>query len=44
MDGTDDDIFRNGSKENGNVKSQRGEDKGTDCEDGASDIVKADRI
>ena len=26
VDGTDDDILRNGSEENGNVKSQSGED------------------
>jgi hypothetical protein len=37
MDETDDDMFWNGSEENGNVRSEREEDEGTDCEDGDSD-------
>ena len=33
----DDDVLWNGSKEDGNVRSQCEEDDGTDCEDGESD-------
>ena len=34
---TDGDMLRNGSEEDGNVRSECGEDEGTDCEDGDSD-------
>ena len=37
MDGTDDDMLWNGSEEDGNVRSECAEDKGTDCENGDSD-------
>ena len=37
MDGTDSDMLWNGSEEDGNVRSEREEDEGTDCEDGDSD-------
>jgi hypothetical protein len=37
MDGTDDDMLWNGSKERGNVRSECEENEGTDCEDGDSD-------
>jgi hypothetical protein len=33
-----DDMLWNGSEDDGNVRSESEEDKGTDCEDGASDI------
>jgi hypothetical protein len=33
---TDDDMLQNGSKEDGNVRSECEEDEGTDCEDGDS--------
>jgi len=36
-DGNDDDMLWNGSKEDGNVKTEYEEDEGTDCEDGDSD-------
>jgi len=38
LDGTDDDMLWNGSKEDGNVRSECEEDEGTDCEDGDGDI------
>jgi hypothetical protein len=38
MEGTDDDKLWNDSEENGKVRSECGEDEGTDCEDGDSDI------
>jgi len=37
VDDTDDDMLRNGSEENRNVRSEYEEDEGTDCEDGDSD-------
>ena len=37
MDGNNDDMLWNGSKEDGNVTSQCEEDESTDCEDGDSD-------
>ena len=37
MDGTDSDMLWNGSEEDGNVRSEREEDEGTDCEVGDSD-------
>jgi hypothetical protein len=37
VDGTGDDILWNGGKEDGNVRRECEEDKGTDCEDGDSD-------
>ena len=37
VDGTDDDVLWNCSEEDGNVRSECEEDKGTDCEDGVSD-------
>jgi hypothetical protein len=37
VEGTDDDMLWNGIKEGGNVRSECGEDEGTDCEDGDSD-------
>jgi len=37
MDGTDDDMLWNGSEQDGNIRSECAEDKGTDCEDGDSD-------
>jgi hypothetical protein len=37
VDGTDGDMSWNGSEEGGNVRSECGEDEGTDCEDGDSD-------
>ena len=36
VDGTDG-VMWNGSEEDGNVKSERDEDEGTDCDDGDSD-------
>jgi hypothetical protein len=36
MDENDDDMLWNGSEEDGNVKSECEEYKGTDCEDGDS--------
>ena len=33
MDETDDDMSRNGSEEDGKVRSEREEDEGTDWED-----------
>jgi hypothetical protein len=36
VDGTDD-MFWNGSEEDGDVRSECEEDEGTDCEDGDSD-------
>jgi hypothetical protein len=35
--GTDGDMLRNGSEEGGHVRSECGEDAGTDCEDRDSD-------
>jgi hypothetical protein len=35
---TDGDMLRNGSEENGNVRSECEEDGGTACEDGDRDI------
>jgi hypothetical protein len=37
MGGSDDNMLWNGSKEDGNVRSECEEDEGTDCEDGDSD-------
>ena len=37
VNGTDDDMLWNGSEEDGNVRSEREEDEGTDCEEGDSD-------
>ena len=37
VDGTDDDMWWNGSEEGGNVRGVCEEDAGTDCEDGQSD-------
>jgi hypothetical protein len=37
VDGTDNDMLWKGREGNGNVKSERVEDEGTDCEDGDSD-------
>ena len=37
MDDTNDDMLRNGIEEDGNVRSECGEDEGTGCEDGDSD-------
>ena len=37
MDGTDDDMWWNGSEEDGNVRSECEDGEGTDCEDGDSD-------
>jgi hypothetical protein len=34
VDGTDDDRLRNGSEEDGNVRTECEEDEGTDCGDG----------
>ena len=39
VDGTDDDMFWDGSEEDGNVRSECEGDEGTDCEDGDSDTV-----
>jgi hypothetical protein len=36
VDGTDD-VLWNGSKEDWNVRNEREEDEGTDCDDGDSD-------
>jgi hypothetical protein len=33
MDGTEDDMLWNDSKEDGDVRSNREEEEGTDCED-----------
>ena len=32
MDGTDDDMWWNGSEEDGNIRRECEEDEGTDCE------------
>jgi hypothetical protein len=37
VDGTDDNMWWNGSEEDGNVRSECEDDEGTDCEDGDSD-------
>ena len=37
VDGTNDDMFWNGSEEDGNIRSGCKEDEDTDCEDGDSD-------
>ena len=37
VDETDDDMLWNGSKEDGNTRSEYEEDEGTDCEDGDID-------
>ena len=37
VDGTDDDMWWNGSEEDGIGRSECEEDEGTDCEDGDSD-------
>jgi hypothetical protein len=37
VEGTDVDMLWGGSEEDGNVRSECEEDKGTDCEDGDSD-------
>jgi hypothetical protein len=37
MNGTDDDMLRNNSEEDGNARSKCEEDAGTDCEDGDRD-------
>ena len=37
VDGTDGDMLWNDNVEDGNVRSECGEDEGTDCEDGDSD-------
>ena len=37
MDEADDNMLRNGSGEDGYVRSQNEEDEGTDCEDGDND-------
>jgi hypothetical protein len=37
MDGTDDDMLWNSSKEEGNVRNECEEDEDTDCEDADSD-------
>jgi hypothetical protein len=37
VDETDDDMLWNGSKEDGNIRSECEEDEGTECEDGDSD-------
>jgi hypothetical protein len=37
MDGTDDDMMWNGSKEDGNARSEQEEDEGPECEDGDRD-------
>jgi len=37
-DETDGDMLWDGSKEDGNVRSECKEDEGTDCRDGDSDI------
>jgi len=37
VDGTGDDMLWNDSEEDANVRSECGEDEGTDCEDGDSD-------
>jgi hypothetical protein len=39
VDGTNVDILRNDSEEDGNVRNECEEDEGTDCEHGASDTV-----
>ena len=45
MDGTDDDMLCNGSKEDGDIRRVCEEDEGTDCEDGDSDrLAEVDRI
>ena len=37
MDGTDDHMLWNYSKDDGDVRNECEEDEGTDCEDGDSD-------
>jgi hypothetical protein len=37
MDGAEDNMLRNDSEEDGNVRSECEEDEGSDCEDGDSD-------
>ena len=37
VDGTDNDMLRNGREKDQNVRSECEEDEGTDCEDGDSD-------
>jgi hypothetical protein len=37
VDNTDNDMLWNGTEEDGNVRSESEEDKGTDCEDADSD-------
>ena len=37
VDGTEDDMLRNGCDDNGDVRGECQEDEGTDCEDGDSD-------
>jgi hypothetical protein len=37
VEGTDDDMLRNDSEEGGDVRSECGEDEGTDYEDGDND-------
>jgi len=37
VDGTDGEMLWNGSEQDGDVRSECEEDKGTDCEDGDSD-------
>jgi hypothetical protein len=37
VDGTDDDVLRNDSEEDRNIRSVCEEDEDTDCEDGDSD-------
>ena len=37
MDGTEDMMWWNGSEEDGDVRSECGEDEGTDCKDGQND-------
>jgi hypothetical protein len=39
VDGADNDMLWNGSKENGYVRSKCEEDEGTDCEDGSSALI-----
>jgi len=39
LDETDGDMLWNGSEEDGNVRSEREGNAGTDCEDGDSDTV-----
>ena len=39
VDGTDDDVLWNDSKEDGDVRSECEEDEGTDCDSGDSNTV-----